>query len=196
MRILDAAIASVRRKGYAATRVDEVAAAAGVTKGGFFHHFSSKEEMAVAAAARWSEVTGELFRTAPYHLPDDPLERVFAYIDFRHDIMSGSTDEFTCYVGTLAQEAHLTAPAIRDAARSSMFDHAATYQADIEAAKAENCPDADWSAESLALHIQAVLQGAFIMGKADGGPERARESVQHLKRYVELLFSQSEGSSQ
>jgi len=41
---------------------------------------------------------------------------------------------------------------------------------------------------SLAFHIQAVLQGAFIMAKAKGNPEIARDSVTHLKRYVELLF--------
>lgn len=195
MRILDAAIASVREKGYAATRVDEVASAAGVTKGGFFHHFSSKEEMAVAAAERWSEVTGQLFQAAPYHLPDDPLDRVLAYIDFRRDIIGGQTDEFTCFAGTLAQEAHLSAPAIREAARASIFGHAESHVTDIEAAMTEHCPDADWSAESLALHIQAVLQGAFIVAKADGGPERARESVTHLKRYVELLFNRSEGKT-
>ncbi|RLQ89306.1 TetR/AcrR family transcriptional regulator [Notoacmeibacter ruber] len=191
MRILDAAIASVREKGYAATRVDEVAAAAGVTKGGFFHHFASKEEMAVAAAERWSETTGKLFRSAPYHLPDDPLERVLAYIDFRREIMTGKTNEFTCYAGTLAQEAHLTASNLRDAARASIFEHAETLIDDIAAAKAKHCPNANWTAESLALHTQAVLQGAFIVAKADGGPERARESVDHLKRYIELLFNQT-----
>ena len=41
---------------------------------------------------------------------------------------------------------------------------------------------------SLALHTQAVLQGAFILAKANGGPEIAAESVDHLIRYLELLF--------
>ncbi len=41
---------------------------------------------------------------------------------------------------------------------------------------------------SLALHTQAVLQGAFILAKAKGGPEVAADSIDHLKRYVSLLF--------
>jgi len=45
-----------------------------------------------------------------------------------------------------------------------------------------------WTAKSLALHIQAVLQGAFILAKAKGGPEIAIESVDHLIRYLKLLF--------
>jgi TetR/AcrR family transcriptional repressor of nem operon len=33
-----------------------------------------------------------------------------------------------------------------------------------------------------------VLQGAFILAKAQGSPEIARDSVAHLKRYVFMLF--------
>ena len=38
------------------------------------------------------------------------------------------------------------------------------------------------------LHTQAVLQGAFILAKAKGGADIAISSVDHLRRYVELLF--------
>jgi TetR/AcrR family transcriptional repressor of nem operon len=48
------------------------------------------------------------------------------------------------------------------------------------------CPD--WTAKSLALHTQAVLQGAFILAKAKGGAEIAADSIDHLIRYLELLF--------
>ena len=46
----------------------------------------------------------------------------------------------------------------------------------------------EWTAKSLALPTQAVLQGAFILAKAKGGPAIAVESVDHLLRYVKLLF--------
>ena len=48
--------------------------------------------------------------------------------------------------------------------------------------------EADWTAHSLALHTQAVLQGAFILAKATGDAGVAIETVAHLRRYVELLF--------
>ena len=46
----------------------------------------------------------------------------------------------------------------------------------------------DWTARSLALHTQAVLQGAFILAKAKGTADMAADSVDHLRRYIELLF--------
>jgi TetR/AcrR family transcriptional repressor of nem operon len=48
---------------------------------------------------------------------------------------------------------------------------------------------AEWTAAGLARHIQAVLQGAFILAKASGDGAMARESVDHLERYIALLFS-------
>lgn len=120
-RILDVALKLFRQKGYAATRVEDVCAEAGLTKGGFFHHFAGKEDLAVASAEHWSAVTGGFFAGAPYHAHADPYDRLLGYIDFRKAILQGGTDEFTCLAGTLAQEAHLSSPAIRDAAGASIL---------------------------------------------------------------------------
>lgn len=190
--LLDAALSVIRKNGYAATSVDELCRSAGVTKGAFFHHFKSKDELAVAAADHWSAVTGALFAGAPYHAPADPLDRLLGYIDFRKALLQGSVPDFTCLVGTMVQETYDVHPDIRDACRASIFGHAATLEPDIAEAMERRGLKADWTAESLALHTQAVLQGAFILAKADGGPERAIEQVDHLKRYVELLFGMRE----
>jgi TetR/AcrR family transcriptional repressor of nem operon len=46
-----------------------------------------------------------------------------------------------------------------------------------------------WTAESLARHMQAVLQGGFILAKAGDDSAYVKESIAHLRRYVEFLFS-------
>jgi hypothetical protein len=40
----------------------------------------------------------------------------------------------------------------------------------------------------LALHTQAVLQGAFILAKATQDTASAAASIAHLRAYFELLF--------
>ncbi|MCF8477787.1 MAG: TetR/AcrR family transcriptional regulator [Pseudolabrys sp.] len=187
-KLLDAALTVIRAKGYSATTVDELCAAAGVTKGAFFHHFGSKEELGVAAADHWSEITGALFAQAPYHDHADPLDRVLGYVEFRKALLRGGVSEFTCLVGTMVQETYDTAPAIRDACDRSISGHAATLEADIEEAMQARGMSASWTAKSLALHTQAVLQGAFILAKAKGGAKIAADSVDHLIRYITLLF--------
>jgi TetR/AcrR family transcriptional repressor of nem operon len=187
-KLLEAALSVIRTKGYSATSVDELCAAAGFTKGAFFHHFKSKDELGVAAADHWSETTGARFADAPYHDHADPLDRVLGYLEFRKALLQGGVPEFTCLVGTMVQETYATTPAIRAACERSITGHAATLEADIEAAIRERNMTPGWTAKSLALHSQAVLQGAFILAKATGGAEIAADSIDHLRRYIELLF--------
>lgn len=188
-KLLNAALSLIREKGFSATTVDDLCARAGVTKGAFFHYFKSKDELGVAAAEHWSAVTGALFEHAPYHRPEDPLERVLAYIEFRRTLLRGEISEFTCVVGTMVQETYDKHPEIRDACAASIFGHAGTLVADIDAAMAKHGTVDDFTAESLAAHTQAVLQGAFILAKAKNDVAVAIESVDHLRRYVALLFS-------
>jgi TetR/AcrR family transcriptional regulator, transcriptional repressor for nem operon len=190
-RLLNAALQVIRAKGYSATRIEDVCEAAGLTKGSFFHHFDSKEALALAAADYWSEVTGGLFVTAPYHAPADPLDRLLAYVDFRKGLLLGELPDFTCLVGTMVQEVYDTHPALREACNKSISEHAATLIPDIREAMRQRGVAGDWTAESLALYTQASIQGAFILAKAQHSPEVASACIDHLRRYIELLFNQS-----
>jgi TetR/AcrR family transcriptional regulator, transcriptional repressor for nem operon len=187
--LLDAALLVFRAKGYTATRVEDICEAAELTKGSFFHHFRSKEELAIAAAEHWISVTSPTFLSAKYRTLSDPLERLLAYIDFRKALLKGALPEFTCFAGTIIQEVYETHPAVRDACEKSITGHAATLVADIDEAMRLYGVDRSFSAESLALYTQAVIQGAFILAKAKQGPAVAADCMDHLRRHIELLFA-------
>ncbi|HWZ64217.1 MAG TPA: TetR/AcrR family transcriptional regulator [Steroidobacteraceae bacterium] len=193
-KLLQASFVLIREKGYAATPVDELCALAGVTKGAFFHHFRSKDALAVAAADRWSELSRALFEAAPYHKHRDPLERLLGYLDFRKAMLTGDAAQFSCLAGTLVQEVYRTHDGIREACDSCLSGQAASLENDITEAMTVYGVDANWSPQSLALYTQAVLQGAFILAKAKGEPDVAISSIDHLRRYVELLFKGRSGS--
>ncbi|MBL6854071.1 MAG: TetR/AcrR family transcriptional regulator [Alphaproteobacteria bacterium] len=187
-KLIDAAMSVIRAKGYAATSVDELCAAAGVTKGAFFHHFPSKDSLAVAATGHWSEMSEAMFGAAAYQRLDDPLDRILGYLDLRRAMLRGPVAEFTCLAGTMVQEVYGTHPEIRRACGASIGGHAAGLQRDIALAMKRHRIRASWTADSLALHTQVVLQGAFILAKAKGETAVAEASVDHLRRYIELLF--------
>jgi TetR/AcrR family transcriptional regulator, transcriptional repressor for nem operon len=194
-RLLDATIKVVRTKGYNATRVEDVCAEAGVTKGSFFHHFKSKDDLARAAVERWIECTTALFDNAPYHQAADPLDRVFAYLEYRKSILTGELPAFTCFVGTMVQEIYATNAALRAGCEASIFGHARRLEADLAESIQKYDVAEPVTARSLALHMQCVIQGSFILAKAAGGPAIAAESIEHLRCYLELLFRRSESRS-
>ncbi len=188
-KLLNAALTLVRTKGFEATSVDDLCRVSGVTKGAFFHYFKSKEDLAVTATRYWTEVTGSVFASAPYHGFEDPLDQLIGYVDFRATLLDGrALPESTCLLGTMAQEQFDSNPAIREACAVGIMSHANVVAEMIRAAKARHAPKATWSVDSLALHTQAVVQGAFVVAKAQNDPAVAADSIRHLRRYIELLF--------
>jgi hypothetical protein len=103
-------------------------------------------------------------------------------------MLRGEVAEFTCLAGTMVQEAFETHPDIRDACNASIGGHATKLESDIAAAMKLYRLSAPCTAESLALHTQAVLQGAFILAKARDSAAVVAASIDHLRRYIELLF--------
>lgn len=188
-KLIEAAIATVRYKGFSATSVDEICAAAGVTKGAFFHHFTSKEALAVAAAGAWTDIAEQRIFTLPNWVRiADPLERLMGHIEFRLSMLDGPAEDFTCFVGTMVQEAYNSSDPIRAACDASITAYAKRLAEDIQMAIDQYGIGHGVSAMGLAYHIQAVLQGAFIMAKAKGDPAIARDTVTHLTRYTLMLF--------
>jgi len=113
-KLVDAGVNLMRSRGFNATTVDDVCAAAGVTKGGFFHYFKSKNNLAAAAVTRFHELKAKQFAEAPFRNLADPLERVFGRLDFAKE-SSGGNKGLTkgCLIGMFAQELSFINPELR-----------------------------------------------------------------------------------
>lgn len=192
-KLLEAAVKLIRTNGFAATSVDQLCSEAGVTKGAFFHHFVSKEALGVATAQYWSSSTGAFFAAAPFHHLPDPVDRVLGYIDLRIALLAGPAESFSCVAGTMVQEAFNTSAPIRAACHDSIMGNARALEDDLAEAIAQ-VGAKGVTAPGLARHVQAVIQGAFVLAKAEGGSEAAevaREHLRHLRRYFELVLTAS-----
>lgn len=186
-RLIQAGRSLVRHKGFAATSVDDLCAAAGVTKGAFFHHFPSKEALGVALIDDWTETTAALFGAHPYNDLSDPLDRVFGYLDVRREILDQPIPEFSCVAGTSVQEAYETSPPIRAAAERSVRSGCEHVLPHLAAALAAH-PVPGVTAETLARQFQVAVQGGIVLAKALNDPAPAREAFDHLEHYLRLMF--------
>ena len=186
-RLIGAARSLVRHKGFAATSVDDLCAAAGVTKGAFFHHFASKEALGVALVEDWTASTGAMFAAHPYNGLPDPLDRVLAYLDLRRQLLAQPIAGFSCVAGTTVQETFESSPAIRAAAGESIRSGVEHVRPHLAAALAAH-PVPGVTAEGLGRQFQVAVQGGIVLAKALDDPAPAREAFDHLERYLRLLF--------
>ncbi|MBI3452236.1 MAG: TetR/AcrR family transcriptional regulator [Rhodospirillales bacterium] len=183
-RLLAAAQRLILAQGFAGTTVDDICAAAGLTKGAFFHHFDSKETLCRAAAESWAQQGTDMFAAAPAFARDDPRERVLDFVDFLAARIVDPAMPFGCLIGALSLETAETAPKIQAVCARTFDASAAAFKVHLDAAKAQYAPAADFDTWDLAYHLFAVFEGAMVLAKASGDRQIV---ARHLNLYREHL---------
>ena len=116
-KFLDAALRVIRTKGYTATRIDDVCAAAGLTKGSFFHHFKSKEEILRSVMEETIVYNTALMRAALAEA-QGTRERLLALIRCELQSIMGGTGEAMAVLvyewRSLSEEGQAQVLALRD----------------------------------------------------------------------------------
>ena len=118
-----------------------------------------------------------------------PLGRLLGYVKFRKELLEGEIWEWTCYAGTTIQETHETHPGIRDACAQSIDDHLAMLRAH------DRRPLREFPVAGCARRLAGRAHPGGAPGRihhGQGAPGRGRpriDSIDHLYRYIELLFA-------
>jgi len=186
--VLAAASKIMLRRGFAATSIADICAAAGVAKGTFFHHFADKEALGVEVLDFYRRQTDATMAGAPFTEMSDPLDRTFAYVDFLIELLALPGIPNSCLLGNLAQEAAPESEAIRAACEEGLRSWAAKIAADLDAARLVHRAAVDFSPESVGRHVVVVFEGSLVLSKALGDRTVIRESLLHLKAYIASLF--------
>ena len=105
-RILDLAYQGVIEKGFAATSIDELVEAAGITKSGFFYHFRDKNDLARQVMERFFASVGDRMDMAgarARELAEDPLHSYLIYLKLYAELMEQSAAHSPgCLAATVA----------------------------------------------------------------------------------------------
>jgi TetR/AcrR family transcriptional repressor of nem operon len=88
----------------------------------------------------------------------------------------------------MVQEVFATSGAIRLACGTSISSHAELLAEDFRKAITLHKPRLAVTAESLATYTQTVIQGGFVLAKAQGDRAPLLEAIGHLKNHLQLLF--------
>lgn len=194
-RIMDAAETLVLDRGFGGTSVDEILAAAQVTKGAFFHHFPSKQALAAALMDRYvaldvEHLDGLMGRAE--ELTRDPLQQLLLFIGLYRELFN---DLEAPYPGCLMASYTYEAGLFDDEVKAVIADNVATWhdrvRAKLDEVVATHPPRVDVDLDSLADLVTVVVEGAFIVSRVQDDPGGTAAHLTHLRTYVELLFEGS-----
>jgi TetR/AcrR family transcriptional regulator, transcriptional repressor for nem operon len=192
-RILDIAQDAVLAKGFDATSIDEIVAAAEITKGGFFYHFPDKNALARALLERHIVVEDQLFDNLfdrARELNDDPLHAMLIALKLLAELLQDMPNGHPgCLVASAAYHDRLFDADVRALNRRAVLgwrDRFRGYFAEI----AQRYPPHDpVDLDQLADMVNTVVEGGLVMSRALGEPHMIVGQILLLRSYVRLLFT-------
>lgn len=195
-KILDAAQREVLRRGFAATSVDDIQTAAGISRGTFFYHFPTKDALARALLERYAEQDRELvdgLMARAEKLATDPLQQALVFLALHEELfpVEGQMDG-GCLFASYSYEAGLFDDETHKLITDSIAHWRAVLGGKLASALARHpARVAGTDPYLLADLAYGVLQGAFILWRTLGDPTLVSAHIRQLRSFLELLFGVS-----
>jgi TetR/AcrR family transcriptional repressor of nem operon len=185
--LLSSAKALILERGYAATTVDAICEAAGLTKGSFYHFYKSKEALGLAVL-EWSIAQStKLLSDGPYVRIKDPVERALGYLD-HVEKCSGQLWSGGCILGSFALELADTNERMQKAV-ARIFNDVAASLAEVFKPIVE-ASGQSFSPQDLAEQYLGTLEGAIILAKAHHDWTRIPKALRGFRQYLASYLPQ------
>lgn len=178
-KIVKAARRLILSKGYPATSVDEIIAAAGVSKGSLYYNFATKEDLAIAALQDFLDESGRLLLNGAFRSVEDPAARAFAFLEHVEEVAETLWVN-GCMLVLFSMDTSGTSERVREETRRSLvglLDVAADLLAPLTRKSGGRI---DLEPSALAHLFMAVIDGSIVYSRATG---EVTEIVNNLRAF-------------
>ena len=191
-RILDVAEAAILEKGFAATSIDELIAAVGITKNGFFYHFRDKSELAKALLVRYvareDTLFDDLFRRAD-ELDEDPLHGFLVALKMMSEVMADlPAGHPGCLVAAYCYQDRLFDREVRDLYTSAMLGWRRRFRERLEVIVARYPPRIAVDLDHLADMLSAVAEGGIVVSKVIKDKRALAQQLMLYREFIRAVF--------
>lgn len=168
-KILEVAEAAVLAKGFAATSIEELIAAVGITKSGFFYHFRDKGELAKAMMLRYiahdTQLLDDIFRRGD-ELNEDPLHGFLVGLKLFAEMLGNLPEAHPgCLAASFCYQDQLFNKEIRDLNKSSVLAWRNRFRERLELIAKNYPPQQEVDFEALADMAASNVEGGLILGR-------------------------------
>ena len=191
-RILDIAYEAIVAKGFAATSIEELVEAAGITKSGFFYHFKDKNDLVRQLLDRFiaeddALVDGIAARARA--LCEDPLHAFLLFLNLYAEEMDGMPELHPgCLIATITYQAPLFDRHVQCANADYVLDLRRRFGTWLEEIAARHPPRSATALDDLADMLTVIVEGSIILSKALGDRALMGRQTRLYRDYVKAVF--------
>jgi len=190
LKLLEAAQRLMLAKGFTATSVEEICAAAELTKGSFFHYFRSKEELGKAVLDYFMASMFQSLRDSPFFQSSDPRQRIYGYIEFMIEVSRDPERSSGCLLGNFAQVLSDTHPDIRALCAHHFSWWAGILKHELDEAVAGLAPrKSAVDTQVLAEHFIALFEGSLTLAKTRQDFRIIERNLRNYQQYLKSIFA-------
>jgi AcrR family transcriptional regulator len=191
-RILDIAYDAIVHKGFAATSIEELVEAAGITKSGFFYHFRDKNDLARQLFERFMNEDNALLDTLTERartLSDDPLHSLLIFLNLYAETMDDMPELHPgCLVAAITYQEQMFDRDVRRMNVESILGLRARFREWLAEIEGTHPPKIAIDLEALADQLSTVVEGSIILSKALADPLLMGRQMRLFRDHVKLVF--------
>ncbi len=191
-RILDIAESAVLDKGFAATSIDELIAAVGITKSGFFYHFKDKGELAKELLQRYLDREERLFddlfgRAGELH--EDPLHGFLIGLKMLAEMMGDLPNAHPgCLVASYCYQENLFNGDVRELNTEGVLRWRKRFRAHLDQIAEQYPPKVEVDLNAMADMLSALADGGIILSKVVRDKDVLPQQIMLYREFVRSVF--------
>jgi TetR/AcrR family transcriptional regulator, transcriptional repressor for nem operon len=191
-RILDIAYESIVQKGFAATSIEELVEAAGITKSGFFYHFRDKNDMARQLFERFlaeDEAIVDTLAARARELSDDPLQSLLIFLNLYAQLMDDmETLHPGCMVASVAYQERMFDADLKQMNVDYILRMRRRFHDWLGAVAAKYPLSDEVDVEALADNLTAIIEGAIILSRSLKDQSLMGRQTRLFRHHIKLIF--------
>jgi TetR/AcrR family transcriptional regulator, transcriptional repressor for nem operon len=192
-RILEIAEAAVLAKGFAATSIEELIAAVGITKSGFFYHFRDKGELAKALLLRYLDrdkaLLDDMFRRAD-ELNEDPLHGFLVGLKMFAEMMANLPEVHPgCLAASYCYQDQLFNREIRELNADGLLAWRTRFRERLDLIARRYPPRLEVDLDALADMMSTLVEGGLVLGRALNDRTILPRQVLLYRDFVRAVFT-------
>jgi AcrR family transcriptional regulator len=171
------------QKGYAATTMQDIMDATGLTKGGIYRNFSNKDDIAMEAFKYAGKILWEHFSQAVQNCRTS-TEAILAMCDVYSDTVHNPPLQGGCPFLNTAVESDHSFPVLRDQSMYAYQQMLAFLQGLLEQGVASGEFQSDMDTESAASFIFSSIEGAIMSSRLTRDNKHVRYARNQIERWL------------